>query len=371
MKLAYLTNTGLPSEWAHGLQIVKMCSAFADKGLQVELIVPKRRNEAKEDIFAYYDTAKNFKIKKLFCIDLAPGSASGLFYIIRLLSFYLSAKAYLAKNNFDLIYGRDQIAAFFFSHINLELHSVPKRINLFHQLIWRRSRRIITITKSIRDELVGAGVEADKIKVAADGVDLEKFGIQLSQAEARKITGLPLDKKIVLYAGSLFLHGWKGVDIFLEASKGFSDDYLFVLVGGEEGEMDDIKREYGRRNIFLAGRKRQKEVPPYLKAADILVLPNKKGSANSEKYTSPLKLFEYMASGRPIIASNLPSIREVLNGDNALLVEPNSASNLVQGIEKLIREQTLSSKISNQARLDAKQYSWKMRAENIIEFITN
>ena len=84
-----------------------------------------------------------------------------------------------------------------------------------------------------------------------------------------------------------------------------------------------------------------------------------------------MKFFEYMASGSPIVASDLPSIREALNESNSILVEPNNPEALTDGIERVLKDQDLSSRISRQAFLDVQDYTWRKRAKQVINFIFN
>ena len=84
-----------------------------------------------------------------------------------------------------------------------------------------------------------------------------------------------------------------------------------------------------------------------------------------------MKLFEYMASGNPIVASDLPSIREILNETNAVLVKPDDSKELVNGVIKVLRDDDLSGKISKQALENIKEYTWQKRADKIISFIKN
>jgi len=86
-------------------------------------------------------------------------------------------------------------------------------------------------------------------------------------------------------------------------------------------------------------------------------------------YASPLKLFEYMASGRPIIASDLPALREVLNDKSALFFKPENAADLARAIKMLKSSQTLGYHLSRQALSDVKEYTWSNRAKKILEFI--
>lgn len=119
----------------------------------------------------------------------------------------------------------------------------------------------------------------------------------------------------------------------------------------------------------MVGHRPHQEIPYWLKAADVLVLPNSAKEKISRFYTSPLKLFEYMASGTPIVASDLPSIREVLNEKNAVLVKPDSPEFLTAGIMKVLENPYLSDKISKQAFQDVQNYTWEKRAEKILRFI--
>jgi len=114
--------------------------------------------------------------------------------------------------------------------------------------------------------------------------------------------------------------------------------------------------------------KEKKIIPRYLCAADMLLLPNAPLSLESIRYTSPIKMFEYMASGVPIIASDLPSVREVLTERNAVLVDAGSASALADGIKRVVDDSVLAVRVSQEALQDAKDCTWKFRAQTIFTF---
>ena len=371
MKLIYLANIGLPGDWAHSLQIMKMCEVFAGLGVDVEIIVPKRSVKAliNEDPFVFYNVAKTFKITRLFCIDLVPGGTSLFNFLLRTFSFLCSARIYLFFKHFDILYTREQFAGLLFRQVVYELHYLPKKISLYHKINWHKAKALIVLTRFIKDQLVQWRIKADKILVEGDAVSLEEFSSAMAKEDARKYLALPLDKKIILYTGSFFTHSWKGVDVLLESAKHISGEYLFVFVGGNEKEIAQVKKDYVQNNLLFIGQKLHKEIPYYLKAADVLVLPNKKGDPHSEKFTSPLKLFEYMAAGRPIVASDLQSIREVLNADNSILVEPNIPESLSKGIRKVFENSELAEKIAWQASVDVRNFTWQKRAERIINFV--
>jgi glycosyltransferase involved in cell wall biosynthesis len=187
--------------------------------------------------------------------------------------------------------------------------------------------------------------------------------------EARRALGLPLDRALAVYTGHLL--PWKGGDILVAAARGAAFDVL--MVGGRE---DDRARtaalisSLGATNVSLVPPVAPKDVPPYLAAADVLVLPNSAKSRISERYTSPLKLFEYLAAGRPIVASDLPSLREVLSdGVNARLIAPDDPGALRAGIEGVLRDRDLAARLVANARTDGARHTFAARARALLEFV--
>lgn len=369
MKLIYIANARIPTEKAHGIQIMQMCAAFSSydaNKIEVELVSPKRFNPVKGDPFEYYGIERNFKIKKLPCIDLIPLDfiLGNLSFWIQTISFLISVKVYLMFKKYDILYTRERFTGLFFKDFSLEVHSLPNRIRNIHKTIWNKAKKLIVITNFIKEKLIKKGIDFNKILVAPDCVDIEKFNTGISKKEARGKINLLLDKKIVVYTGHLF--EWKGADILAKAAD-LLKDVLFVFVGGTKKDIVDFKNKFGnKKNILILGYKPYLEIPLYQKAADILILPNKREEKMSEFYTSPLKLFEYMASQRPIVASNLSSIREILNEKNAILVKPSDPDDLAKGIEKALKNQDLADKILQQAFLDVQEYTWDKRVKKIL-----
>jgi glycosyltransferase involved in cell wall biosynthesis len=372
MKILYIANARIPTEKAHGIQIMKMCEAFAAASNKVELVIPRRFNGIKEDPFKYYGVKKSFKIVKLPCLDLIIlDKYIGHFGMwIESLTFNLFAFPYILFKKSDIIYTRDKFLTplcLFKGNIIFEAHTFPKNHFLYF-LFFKKAKKIIAITQGLKNLFIKKGMSADKILVAPDGVDLEKFNISLNKEECRKKLNLPLDKKIVLYTGHLYK--WKGVDILAEASRYLPNNIEIYFVGGTEKDIKNFKFKYSKfKNIKIIGHRSHSEIPYWLKAADVLVLPNSGEEAISEKWTSPIKMFEYMASQKPIIASDLPSIREILNNDNAILVEPDDSKALAKGINEVLQNYEISAKISSRALQDVRDYSWDKRSENILDFI--
>ncbi len=371
MKLIYIANARIPTEKAHGIQIIKMCEAFSNQGIKVDLIIPWRFNKVKECIFDFYGIKRNFKIKKIFSLDLIPLNIPRISFWIQGLSFAKSVFLYLLFKKADIIYSRDSfilyLLSFFKKNLVCEIHTFPKNFVL-HKRVFEKAKNIIVITKNLKDSLIKKGIDENKILVAPDGVDLEKFDIDIPKEEARKKLNLPQDKKIVLYTGHLY--EWKGAQILANASNFLDNDTIIVFVGGTKKDEKEFREKNKDLNsILILGHKLYSEIPYYLKAADILVLPNLGKIEISKSWTSPMKMFEYMASKRPIISSNLSSLREILNENNAILIRENSPGDLADGINSALKNKGFSDKISSCAFQDVQKYTWKKRIDNILKFI--
>ncbi len=368
--LLYLANVRLPTEKAHGLQIMKMCEAFARAGLEVELLAPRRVNPIKEDPFFYYGIERKFKITYVCCIDfLSLRFLKSAAYWIEFLSFVFFASQKLQQRKADVIYTRELLPAFFLpSKLKLvyEAHNLPQKVGWFYRYLFKKTDKLVVISHGLEEDFIKLGIEPRKILVAPDGVDIGQFSITDSQAECRKKLGLPLDKKIAVYTGHLYL--WKGVFTALEAAKHLPE-VLFVFVGGTKDDLLLFQAKVGQEgltNVLITGYKKNEEIPYYLKSADILLLPNSAKDRVSARYTSPMKLFEYLASGVPIVASDLPSIREILSSDSAVLIKPGDAMALSQGINQVLSNKDFADKITRRAQEMSALYGWDKRAESIL-----
>lgn len=225
---------------------------------------------------------------------------------------------------------------------------------------------MVVITQKLKDSFVKSGIPSKNILVAPDGVDFEMFDIQLSKERAREKLGLPQDKKIILYTGHLYK--WKGIDVLTEAAGKLDKGTLVYLVGGMEKDIQKLKNKESAAKIV--GHRPYDEMPVWLKAADVLVLPNSSKEEISKNWTSPMKLFEYMSAKRPIVASNLPSVREILGEKNSLLVEPDDPAALAEGINKVLSDPAFSERVSAEAFKDVQGYTWPERVKNILSFFS-
>lgn len=372
-KLIYISNSRMPIELAHGFQVVQMCDAFSRNNRQVELLVPRRVNPIKQDAFSYYKIAKTFEIKKIPCLDFIFLSGKNIFFWMQTISFLFFCRMSLLFKKYDILYTREQMAGLFFCDFVLEIHSLPKRARLFHKMIWKKARRLVVLTSFIKKRLVEQGVAAEKILVAPDGVDLVKFDIDKSKEEARKELNFPPDKKLIGYVGMLRTLGMeKGIDIAIKSIKNLPENARLVLVGGYPRDIEFYKemakKESVLDRIVFIGKVGYDLIPLYLKAFDVLIAPFPENE-HYNFYMSPMKIFEYMAAKRPIVATDLPSIREILKEESAVLIKPSDAEALASAIGNLLENENLAEKISSQAFEDVKKYTWATRAKMILSFI--
>jgi len=374
MKIIYINNSRLPTERAHGYQVGKMCEAFAEAGAEVELWYPARQNQIKEDVFTYYSLKPIFlavEIKSFDWLRFHKYLDKPSFWLHSLFFFVNIFLKPIDKE--AVIYTRNIEISWLFNlkkhKVVYECHCWPETKARLYKFLARSNKKVAVITEALKKLYLANGFKDNEILVAPDGVDLTEFNSRLTKAEARDRVGLPLDKKIVLYAGHLY--EWKGAQVLADAACLLGGEVLTVFVGGTPWDLKKFQsKNCDLNNILITGHVKHSLVPLYLQAADVLVLPNLGAEKISSAYTSPLKLFEYMASGRPIVASALPSIREILNDKNSVLVESDSPSSLAGGIKEVLKNGVLAESLAKQALVCVKEFSWQKRAERIINFIS-
>jgi glycosyltransferase involved in cell wall biosynthesis len=168
----------------------------------------------------------------------------------------------------------------------------------------------------------------------------------------------------IVYAGSFF--AWKGVEELIAASRSLSG-FRIMMIGGSESQAGLSGGASDGADMVLPGRLPHAEVMSRLVDACIAVLPNRDDTDSS--FTSPIKLFEYMASGCAIVASDLPSIREILGPDEAEWVRPGDPAALAAGIRALSSDPTRARRLGYMAREKAKRYTWAARGERLYRLL--
>ncbi len=396
MKIVYLVNARLPTEKAHGYQIVKMCQALSEQGSTVSLLHPYRHQSHAElagvDPFEYYGVPDVFEIRTLKNLDLiallkyGPKSLAPIFSFLHSFLWSLYATVSTRKQRADVYYTRNFELAYWLVCMGmptvLEVHSIPGKGRkwLLQRILQKQSLQlVVALTSFIKDRLTSMDFPSSRVKVLPDGVDLALFDIIPEKLECRRQLGLPEDRPIIGYVGRFQTVGReKGIPQLIDSMlplRSINGKVPLLLCVG--GPMDVVQNYLDRadsagiprRMLRFIDRLPNSEVPRVMRACDVCTIPWP-WTEFSAYYTSPMKLFEYMAAGVPIVASDLPSMKEVLRHDeNAWLVQPGNPSALADGIKTLLLDRSRAERLAQKARQDVNRYTWEIRAAEIIEFI--
>jgi glycosyltransferase involved in cell wall biosynthesis len=377
----YFADTRFPIERANGVQTMETCYSLAERGHSVTLVVRPDSARLQRDPFAYYGLARlpNLQIQHV---------AGGRQRHARRLRYLVSAVRIATSRPDAVTITRDlglaswllQLPRSRRPRVLYESHghavtvaeempallgrtdrgAPPRklaRLDRREQRVWHRASAYLTLTQALADELKSRYGPRPGVFVVPDA--------------ARPVPHWPPPAPspfIAGYAGHLY--PWKGVDVFIRALQ-HAPGVHGLIVGGHPGEGDlvrvnnlvhSLKLE---SRVTITGLVPPREVTGRLASASALVLPNV-ASAISERYTSPLKLFEYLHLGRPIVASNLAALREVLtDGLSALLVTPGDEREMGNALLRLKNEPATAHALAAGARALAPLYTWTARAEKI------
>ncbi len=398
MRLIYLANSRLPTEKAHGLQISKMCEAFARSGLDVLLLHPHRHQADRDlrdhNIFEYYGINPVFEVRTLPNWDvvslerLLPGGLFAGLSIAHALGWGFYAAMYARKEGADLYCTRSVELAFWLTRLGLpvvlEMHVVPRRGRqvLVRQVARRRALRlVVTPTSFGREHLIKTGVPGNSIAVLPSGVDLSLFAQLPTTEECRRHLGLPLNRSIIGYVGRFQTLGMeKGIPELIQAMAFLTSldgrEPLLLCVGGPMTVVPmylDLARRYGipMHRLRFIEHVPACDVPYWIRACNVATLPLP-WMEHYPYFSSSLKIFEYMAAGVPIVATRLPSVEEVLHhGKTAWLVEPGQAKALGDGIASLLRNPDIAAGMAQQARQEVARHTWALRANSILQLSTD
>ena len=379
MKLIYITNTRLPSEKANSYQSMQMCSSFSKYFDEVELWTGRGRNTKElseiKDVFEYYNIGKSFLIRKFFQFDSIILGYLNEFLWANLRDFVFSVNVCLhliryRKSQEVLIYTRVWYLLYvfrFFKKIGLVDNRIFYESHKFSKFLLKPLNRIdglIVVNNYLYSLYKDNGLK--KLFVAHDGVNIDDYkniSDYKFQAENKEFN--------VVYTGSLFL--WKGVNTLIDSIKYLPNNVKLTFIGGSAQYLVDFKQyvkdSRGKNRVTIVPHIPKKDLLQYIEIADVLVLPNSAKDKMS-LYTSPIKMFEYMASKRPIVASGLPSIKEILSDqDNAILFTPDEPKDLANKILNVLTNDC--SELVRRALSDVEPYTWSTRAKNIVKFITD
>lgn len=382
MKIALVAPSEIPARRANTVQVMKMAQALKLCGHEVRLAAPSR---TRRDVPPPWDElAKMYGLSQRFEISWLPARPG-----LRGYDYGLAALRWARRWRADVLYTRLPQAAAFASQSGmpavLEAHDLPAGrlgpllFRLF--LAGRGARRLAAITRALMRDLAARYPLPDKsgfLVVAPDGVDLQRFADLPDLLEARRrLKGqvgldLPEESFVAGYTGHLY--AGRGIELILQLAQALPAT-RFLLVGGEPGEVQRLNEQAARLglgNSIAVGFVDNALLPLYQAGCDVLLMPYQKRVAGSSggniaPYLSPMKLFEYLASGRPILSSDLPVLAEVLHDGNSRMLPADQPAAWVHALQELQRDPQLRAALGAQARRDAERYSWEARSRLIFE----
>lgn len=389
--LLYLSLMRFPTEKAHGLQIMQNCEAFAEAGWHVRLWVTGRANtptmNAIADPFAHYGVAPVFAIRRVPVLDFMPytrGILERLAFYIVTLSYLFVMAVRLLFTHAEVYYTRDEAIAWVLTwlkprqRIRYEAHQFAPhggRGAWLQAQVCQRAGGVIAITAPLRDDLIAErGASPARVLVAHDGIQARRFANLPTRTQARAQMGWQEGAFIVGYVGRLqTLNHDKGVGALARAIAPV-DDVTLAIVGGEDAQLAPIRTDWlamggDNERLLITGQVPPATVPIALMACDVCVMPHP-NNVYYTRYSSPMKLFEYMAAGKPIIAMDFPSWADVLaHEQNALLLPPEDPQALLGAVLRLRQDPALCESLGKNAQEAVfRHYTWGARARRILSF---
>jgi glycosyltransferase involved in cell wall biosynthesis len=377
MRVLYISHGDVPSKWAHSFQSMKMAEALASRARSVTLltrgsVLPSAIHQV--DLSSWYATGPGVRTLRL---PIHWRVREPFFAEANHPRFDRLATLYARLTRPDLVYARSTGAGRRCVVAGLptliEVHGNPSRSPVQRERFERLRQvvdhpsllGIVTVTEFLRDQYADLGFPASKLFVWPDAVDPKLFRAAPGARVARQQLGLPQRGTVATYTGSF--SDEKGVPCLLEAAARLPR-VLFCLIGGWPRDVEAMRRRaQGLANVRFEGFVPYRRIPDYLAASDLVVLPNS-GRTDAARATSPLKLFEYMASGRAIVASDIPAFGPLLrDGENAHLVEPDRAECLAQGLATLADNPAARRRLARQAQIDVRPFTWERRAQAILD----
>lgn len=375
MRIAYIANSAIPSRSASSVHVMKMCQALARNGHEVTLIAIRESGDldSEDSPHAFYGVEESFDLKR---IPFGRHRGRGWRYA------WKSVRAAAARQP-DVIYSRHLVAstmACLRGHRTvLELHGLRVARSFEDRLMFRALRRastlerVVVISEALRaDVSTAVGFARSQVIVAHDGAD-EVGDLDRPRALPNASTSTSIRMQVA-YVGHLY--AGRGTELIREVARRLPD-VDFHLVGGHA---EDIERmgQSAPANVHVHGFMPHRDAEAFRVHCDVLIAPYEStvmtagGRTDTSRWMSPLKIFEYMASGKAIVCSDLPVLREVLtHEDTALLVAPDDVAAWAGALGRLVGDAGLRRRLGAAALRELRErYTWQKRAQAVLEGIS-
>lgn len=393
MRIAIIAPTVIPSRKANTLQVMKMSQAFTELGHEIRLAIPEENHKHERGNHSWESLAYHYGLSTQFEMEWLPAQPR-----FRKYDYAWRAVQWAHEWGEEIIYTRLPQAASIAARrgINtiLEIHDFPQGnigpllFRLF--LKGRGAKRLVVISSPLAVDLrerFGSAVAPPFLQMVPDGVDLERYkGLPEPEESRRRLLSekmkfgnklgdhFQVERFTVGYTGHLY--SGRGIPLLLEMAKQFPQ-VNFLIVGGEPSDVarsEKVAKKNYLENVFFTGFIPNTDLPIFQAACEVLLMPYQRQVAASSggdiaKYLSPMKLFEYLACSRAIMASDLPVFRDVLSAENAILLPPDDATSWGNALQKLIEDPPRRNDLALNAKKTAGEYTWERRASKILSGI--
>ena len=376
MRVAYISYSKIPSREANSVHVMKMCQAYTREGYDTTLYAPcpKEGPLDPDTLWRRYGISEPFSIEYVLVRH----------YPLTMLKdhgYAMETAFRCRKSGAALVHTRHLYSAMWTSLLGIptvyEVHYpvLGGRLGALYYrtlLKGRGFRKLAVITHALKRLFPKGPLDDGDVIVAPDGIDLERFEHLPGPEAARETIGIKKDAFTVGYAGHLY--AGRGVELIFSLAETLPD-VTFIVAGGREEDIERVRGEAaagGLSNIVLTGFVDNSDLPLYLAACEVLLMPYQRKVAtinpldDTSAFMSPMKMFEYMATGRLIISSDLPVLREILNGDNAVLCPPEDPEAWRAAVEKAAADRDWRESLASRALSDVKEYTWQKRVRRII-----
>jgi glycosyltransferase involved in cell wall biosynthesis len=380
MRVGYIWGRTIPSRETDTQQVLKTVDALAWAGAQVELVVPaaaaarspEEREHFEQAVRAFYGTTGPFELVPMAGLPPSPLELERPVHSV-------VAMGRVRSEGYDLVYTRSRAVLLgcvasgqrvVFETYRMLGHDSPRFARVL--ALAARSESLLGVivhSKQAAQSLAAAGVPERKLATVYNGFDPDDLEPRRSRREARAELGLSEKSWTVAYTGHVRAN--KGIAAILEVAT-LTPELAYRLVGGDAGSVEALRAEVkarGLQNVQVPGWFPARELGVQLFAADALIIPPT--AAPLEQYgrtVLPMKLFTYLATGRPIVAPDTRDLRELLvDGDNAVLVASDDANACARALYALRDDPERGQRLARSAQALAEGFSWRARGERVLE----
>ncbi len=393
MNLAYIAYpTSLTLKAANAVQTYLTCAQLRRLRPETLIVVPRLPGEPSAFLeigAVHLPRIPLGKLSRLYRSTL-------WYYAERLLFAWLVAAYFLAqrlfcRRHYGVLYVREVICAYVLARLRpllgtrlvYEAHDLESRqpsrakepwvqpwLRRVDRYLLERADGVVSLTATFAHFLEEQGWRpAAEVAVIPDAYDEGLFHPR-ERAACRGELGIPFDAQLLLYAGLTF--SYRGLEHLMEAFARLKDDFpraRLYLVGGRPAEVAPLQAQAAAlgvaERVYFPGQVSLAQVPFYLGAADVLVIPG----TVSDETASPLKMFEYMAMGVPVISVDRPALREILPPEGALFVPPGDGAALEGALRQVLADPKAAQERAGRALEAVRRYTYSWRAERIVQLV--